>query len=54
MYSKLAVSARSKGQASYEGLSEFSGIFFMLIAKCSIVDLDLVVNIGGTLLKYKP
>ena len=44
----------SKGQANYEGLSEFSGIFFMLIAKCPIVALDLGANIGDTLLKYKP
>jgi len=44
----------SKGQGNYEDLSEFHGLFFMLIAKCPLVASDLGVSPGDTVLKYKP
>ncbi len=44
----------SKGQGNYEGLSEFNGIFFMLMAKCPIIASDLKVNEKDIVLKYKP
>jgi len=43
----------SKGQGNYEGLSQFNGIFFMLMAKCHIVAEDLGVDVGSIVLKYK-
>jgi len=42
----------SKGQANYEGLSEFSGIFFMLIVKCPTIASDIGANINDAVLKY--
>ena len=42
----------SKGQANYEGLSEFSGIFFMLIVKCPTIAADVGANINDAVFKY--
>ena len=42
----------AKGQANYEGLSEFDEIFFALIAKCFIVASDLSVNLNDLVFKY--
>lgn len=43
----------SKGQGNFEGLSENSGIFFMLIAKCPVIAKELGVNVMDTVIKYK-
>lgn len=43
----------SKGQGNYEGLSEFSGIFYMLIVKCPIIGEDIGANVGDIVLLYK-
>jgi uncharacterized protein with ATP-grasp and redox domains len=43
----------SKGQGNYEGLSEHNGLFFMLMAKCSVIAADLNVEVGDIILKYK-
>jgi uncharacterized protein with ATP-grasp and redox domains len=43
----------SKGQGNYEGLSEHNRLFFMLIAKCPIIALDLGVEVGDIILKHK-
>lgn len=42
----------AKGQANYEGLSQFKDIFFMLMTKCKIVASDLRVKEGDIILKY--
>ena len=42
----------AKGQASYEGLSQFNDVFFMLIAKCRVIASDLGVKEGDIVLKY--
>ncbi len=36
----------SKGQANYEALGDFKGIYFMLVAKCDPVARELGVNVG--------
>ncbi len=41
----------SKGQGNYEGLSSYSGIYFLLVAKCEVVAKDLKVNIGDFIFK---
>jgi uncharacterized protein with ATP-grasp and redox domains len=41
----------SKGQGNYEALSEYSGIFFLLMAKCPVIASDLNVKIGDIILK---
>ena len=43
----------SKGQGNYEGLSEFSGIYYMLMVKCPIVARDLSAEIGDIVLLYR-
>jgi uncharacterized protein with ATP-grasp and redox domains len=43
----------SKGQGNYEGLSEHNGLFFMLMAKCSVIASDLNVKVSDIILKYK-
>lgn len=43
----------SKGQGNYEGLSQFNGIFYMLMAKCHIVANDIGVPVGSVVLKYR-
>jgi len=43
----------SKGQGNYEGLSEHSDLFFMLMAKCPIIASDLGVKVGDIILEYK-
>ncbi len=42
----------SKGQGNYEGLSQFGGIFFLLIAKCSVIASDLGVEKGSIVMKH--
>ena len=42
----------AKGQANYEGLSQFNDIFFVLITKCRIIASDLGVKEGDIVLKY--
>ena len=44
----------SKGQGNYESLSEHNNIFFMLMAKCSIIASDLGVDVKDIVLRYKP
>ena len=41
----------SKGQGNYEALSDHSGIFFLLMAKCPVIASDLNVKIGDIVLK---
>ena len=41
----------SKGQGNYEGLSEYSGIFFLLVAKCDVIAQDLNVSVGDFVFK---
>jgi uncharacterized protein with ATP-grasp and redox domains len=43
----------SKGQGNYEGLSEHSGLFFLLMVKCPIIASDLGVEVGDIILEYK-
>ncbi len=43
----------SKGQGNYEDLSEFSGLYFLLIAKCPVVAQDLGVKVGDVIIYYK-
>jgi len=43
----------SKGQGNYEGLSEYTDLFFLLIAKCPVIASDLGVEVGDIILKYK-
>ncbi|MGB9682028.1 MAG: damage-control phosphatase ARMT1 family protein [bacterium] len=42
----------SKGQANFEGLSENSNIFFILMAKCPIIARELGVSTMDTVIKY--
>ena len=44
----------SKGQANYEGLSEISRVFFMLLVKCSTIASDIGASINDAVLKYNP
>ncbi len=43
----------SKGQGNYEDLSEFSGLYFLLIAKCPVIAQDLGVKVGDVIICYK-
>jgi uncharacterized protein with ATP-grasp and redox domains len=43
----------SKGQGNYEALSEYNGIFFMLMAKCPIIASDIGVDTKDIILRYK-
>lgn len=42
----------SKAQGNFEGLSENSNIFFMLIAKCPVIAKEIGVNVKDTVIKY--
>ncbi len=42
----------SKGQANYETLSEYQGVFFLLIAKCPIIAYDTGTYDGALIFKY--
>jgi hypothetical protein len=42
----------SKGQANYETLSEYRGVYFLLIAKCPIVANDTGTYNGALIFKY--
>jgi uncharacterized protein with ATP-grasp and redox domains len=44
----------AKGQANYEGLSDFNEIFFALLAKCPLVASDLGVRLNDIVFKYNP
>ncbi len=43
----------SKGQGNYEGLSEWRGIFYMLMVKCPVIAEDLNASVGDVVLLYK-
>ncbi len=43
----------SKGQGNFEGLSEFSGIFYMLMIKCPVVARYLKGEVGDIVLLYR-
>ncbi len=43
----------SKGQGNYEGLSEFSGIFYALLVKCNVVAKHLSVPIKSKIFIYR-
>ena len=43
----------SKGQGNYEGLSEFQGIFYMLMVKCPVIAEDINANVGDIILLYR-
>jgi len=43
----------SKGQGNYEVLSEFKGIFYMLMVKCPVVAESLSLSIGDSVLMYR-
>jgi len=43
----------SKGQGNYESLSEYNGIFFMLMAKCPLIASDIGVDKKGVILRYR-
>ena len=43
----------SKGQGNYEGLSEFQGIFYMLMVKCPVIAEDINASVGDIVLLYK-
>ncbi len=43
----------SKGQGNYEGLSEFRGIFYMLMVKCPVVARDVQAAVGDVVLLYR-
>ncbi|PIE31275.1 hypothetical protein CSA56_18820 [candidate division KSB3 bacterium] len=42
----------SKGQANYEALSDYSGVYFLLIAKCPIVANDTGTHNGALIFTY--
>lgn len=41
----------SKGQGNYEEMSEYPGVFFLLLAKCPLIARDLSVNVGDIIFK---
>ncbi len=43
----------SKGQGNYEGLSEWKGIFYLLMVKCPVIASDLNAKVGDVVLLYK-
>ncbi len=43
----------SKGQGNYEGLSEFEGIFYMLMVKCPVIARHVGVDVGSKVLLYR-
>jgi hypothetical protein len=43
----------SKGQGNYEGLSEWKGIFYMLMVKCPVIARALNAKVGDVVLLYK-
>lgn len=43
----------SKGQGNYEGLSEYNGVFFLLMVKCPIIASELGVIEKDIVLRYK-
>ncbi len=43
----------SKGQGNYEGLSEWQGIFYMLMVKCPVIAEALNAKMGDIVLLYK-
>ncbi len=45
--------AIAKGQANYEALSEYSGIFYMLMAKCPPVASTIGVEVGDIVVQFR-
>ena len=43
----------SKGQGNYDGLSEFQGIFYMLMVKCPVIAEDINANVRDVVLLYR-
>ncbi len=43
----------SKGQGNYESLSEFQGIFYLLMVKCPVVASSLGMKVGDIVLMYR-
>ncbi len=43
----------AKGQANYEALSEYSGIFYMLMAKCPPVAATIGVEVGDIVVQFR-
>jgi uncharacterized protein with ATP-grasp and redox domains len=43
----------SKGQGNYEGLSEFKGIFYMLMVKCPVIAASMDAEVGDVVLMYR-
>lgn len=43
----------AKGQANYEGLSEYQGLFYLLMAKCALVASELGVKVGDIIVQYR-
>ncbi len=43
----------SKGQGNYEGLSEFRGIFYLLLVKCPVIARHVGVKVGSKVLLYR-
>ncbi len=43
----------AKGQGNYEGMSELSDIFFLLIVKCNVIANHIGAEIGEIVLKYQ-
>ena len=43
----------SKGQGNYEDLSETTGVYFLLLAKCPVAASDIGVKVGDTVIMKK-
>ncbi len=43
----------SKGQGNYEGLSEWAGIYYLLMVKCPVVAKSIGANVGDLIFFYK-
>ncbi len=43
----------SKGQGNYEGLSEWEGVFYILMVKCNVVARDLNAKVGDMVFLYR-
>lgn len=43
----------SKGQGNYEALSEYPGIFYMLMAKCPVIAASVGVGVGDIVLQLR-
>mgnify|MGYP001046308559 CR=1 FL=1 len=43
----------SKGQANYEALSEYDGVFYLLMAKCECIANEVGAALGDIILQYR-